>query len=51
MRKNKSNRAERHKCGLGIKCRNKGITGLYFRDNSYWCSKACWKRRKGKLNV
>ncbi len=46
MRKNKMERFEKYKCGLRDKCRNKGITGVYFRDGCYWCSKSCWKRAK-----
>lgn len=48
MRKNKQARMEKYKCGYA-KCRNKGVTGIYFRDNRYWCSKSCW-RKQGETN-
>ena len=50
MRKNKMERIGKYKCGLGDKCRNKGLTGIYFRDNCYWCSKSCWKRHREMKN-
>ena len=51
MRKNKQDRAIRNKCNLGTaKCPNTGVTGVYFRDNARWCSKACWKKSKEPVN-
>jgi len=50
VRKNKQDRAVNYKCSLGTKCPNTGISGVYFRDNAYWCSKACWKKSKEPAN-
>lgn len=44
MRKNKQDRQVKYRCGLGTKCPNKGITGHYYRDGKWWCSRRCWKK-------
>lgn len=45
MRTNKTDRNIKNKCNF-IKCCNKGITGIYFRDGKIWCSRTCWKKQK-----
>ena len=53
MRRNKSDRHGKHKCKYS-KCPNTGVTGLYFRGNSYYCSKNCYRKanpRKKDPNI